>query len=243
MRSSILIIFILMLFSSSLWADVHLIIYATYNGNTGHCGIAVDDYKIVVKETIQSGHTSYYYDTINTGTLKYYDFWPFDDVYKGQYNGDVKPLYYRLPSTTYKQLISLKTLADQGVPHKFGYPCDAIISIQTTNRKDFEMIDFLERKINEFKSFNSMQHNCCDFVTEALAFLTGKDLVAKEFIVKDFVTTPNELYKNVSLWPGITIVKNPGDKVNGTFFQERILARILPLLNAFQLFIIIPHSL
>ncbi|MEP6793321.1 MAG: hypothetical protein ABJB16_03270 [Saprospiraceae bacterium] len=228
---------------AALRADVHVVIYATYHGHTGHCGIAIDDYRISVLESVRSGLPYYYNDTINTGALTYYDFWPLKDLYKGRYDGDVDPIYYKLPSARWKQMISLKTLADQGVPHKFGYPCDALVSIPTTKQKDFELMEFLDKKIVGFKSFNSMQYNCCDFVAEALTHLTGRQIEAREFIVKDFVTTPNELYKTISRWKDVRIVKDPGEKINGTFFQERIIARLQPLLSIFKLLIIIPNSL
>ncbi|MEO6131492.1 MAG: hypothetical protein ABIQ02_06565 [Saprospiraceae bacterium] len=240
MASSIMIFFLCI---TALRADVHLIIYATYDGKTGHSGIAIDDYSVKVIESTRSGQRYYRYDTVYTGSLTYYDFWPLNDLYKGRYDGDVEPVYFKLPSSRWKQMISLKTLADQGVPHKFGYACDGIISIPTSKQKDFELMEFLDKKIDIFRSFNSMEYNCCDFIVEALNHLTGKQIEAKEFIVIGFVTTPNELYKSISRWKDVVIVKDPGDKINGTFFHERIITRLQPLLSIFKLLIIIPNSL
>ena len=242
MRSGMALIFSFLVLNT-VRADIYIIIYATHNGNTGHCGIAVDEYEVRILDKILAGQISYIHDTIKTGALTYYDFWPLKDVYKGRYDGDVEPAYYKLPSSAYKQMISLKTLMDEGVPHKFGYPCDAILSIVTSKHQDFDLMEFLNEKMRAFRSFNSMQYNCCDYVADALVHVTGKKINAKEFVVKDFVTTPNEMYKQISAWSGVAIVKDPGDKINGSFFHERILSRILPVLTVFQLFINIPNSL
>jgi hypothetical protein len=224
-------------------ADVHLIIYATHKGETGHCGIAVDEYRIRVLEEIIGGKVIYRYDSVKTGTLIYYDLWPLKDSYKGNYEGNVAPMYYKLPSDRWKQFISLRTLSDQGVPHKFGYPCDGIISLSCSKKKDFEMMQYLDKKVTDHKHFNTMHHNCCDFVAEALTFMTGRQIEAKEYIIKNFATTPNQLFKVVAAWPGVSIIKDPGDKVNGSFVQERVLGRIMPVLSIFQLIIIIPSLL
>lgn len=214
-------------------AEVYLIIYATYNGNTGHCGIAVDNYKIVVEEYSNGGQIKFRYDTLQTGTLTYFDLWPMQDNYKEKYDSEVEPHYYKLPSSAWKQLISVRTLSDQGIPHKFGYPCDGIISVPSTKRKDMLMISYLNTQVNENRNFSAMKFNCCDFIAQALTYHVGHEIYAKEFIVKGEVTTPNELFKVVAAWPGSTILKNPGTKIEGSFFEERIVARILPFLNIF----------
>jgi len=204
-------------------ADVHLIIYATYRGKTGHAGIAVDDYKVKVLEYLARGKTMYRYDTIATGFVTYYDFWPLDDAYKGNYEGDVAPAYFRLPSSKWKRIISLKTLADEGIPHKEGYPCDGILTIPTTPAQDFRLIRYLNMQMEEAKSFNAIHYNCSDFVAEALTFITGKPIKAKEYIIKNYATTPNQLYKQVAHWKETNIYKDAGKKVEGSFVQQRIL--------------------
>lgn len=214
-------------------AEVYLIIYATHNGNTGHCGIAVDNYKIVIKEYSHEGHIKFRNDTIPTGTLTYYDLWPMQDNYKEKYDGEVEPHYYKLPSSSWKQFISTKTLADEGVPHKFDYPCDGIVSIPSTKNKDIRMISYLNALVNENRNFSAMKFNCCDFIVQALTQHVGHEIYAKEFIVKGEVTTPNELFKVVANWPGSIILKDPGTRIEGSFFEERIVARILPFLNIF----------
>lgn len=233
MKFLISVIWLIFSFAIPASADVYIIIYATHNGKTGHCGIAVDQYKVVVQEEWIGGIVNYRLDSVKTGTLTYYDLWPVNDSYKGNYEGDVEARYFKLPSDRWKQWISLRTLSDQGVPHKFGYPCDGLISFPCSKREDFEMVGYLDNRLRQQKAFNTMHHNCCDFVSDAITYLTGKEIVAKEFIIKNYATTPNELYKVVSGWLDVEIIKNPGVTVNGSFVQERVYERILPLLSLF----------
>lgn len=222
---------------ASIYADVHLIVYATQQGRTGHCGIAVDDYIIQVHSFSEKGKTYYRADSIKTGTLVYYDLWPMKDEYKGNYEGDVTPVYYKLPSGHFKQYISLKTLADQGVPHKFGYPCDGILSFPTSSFQDFETVRFLNQLMLRNKDFNAMHYNCCDFVIEAINHLTGLKIIAREFIIKNYANTPNELYKVLSNLPGVKITKDAGHTIDSSFVQARVIDRLLPIFTIFQLFI------
>ena len=184
-------------------ANAYLVIYATSNGSTGHCGIAVDNYTIYVREKNVDGRSAFYYDTVHTGTLTYFDLWPKRDVYKGSYELDTDPVYYRLPSSSHKQLVSLKTLQDQGLPHKFQYPCDGILSITSSKKTDLLLLQYIEKLVDENAPFNSVKYNCCDFAIEALTFVTGKTISAKEFVLKVYVTTPNLLFREVSAWPGV----------------------------------------
>jgi hypothetical protein len=226
---------------NTVYADVHLIIYATQQGRTGHCGIAVDDYIVQVQTYLSGGKTCYRADSIKTGTLLYYDLWPMKDEYKGNYEGDVAPIYYKLPSNHFKQYISLKTLADQGVPHKFGFPCDGILTFPVDQVRDFETIRFLNQLMLRNKDFNALHYNCCDFVIEAINHLTGLNISAKEFIIKNYANTPNQLYKVVSGMSGVRITKDAGPAVNNSFVQARVIDRLMPILAIFQLFIHIPN--
>jgi hypothetical protein len=238
-----LILFLVYFFiSQGSWANAYIIIYATHNGHTGHCGIAVDDYYIRVNEPT-SDRGIYTFDSIKTGSLVYYDLWPYKDEYKGNYEGDVTPRYYKLPSATYKQLISLRTLTDQGLPHKLNEPCDAILSYPCSTKADFLLKNSLAALVSRDKPFNAMHYNCGDFVLEAIRTITNQNYYAKEFVIKDFVTTPNEIFKVLSKEKNFRVIKDPGDRIQGTFVQERILERVLPVMHFFQLFTLIPSLL
>lgn len=227
MRTSIFsLVFLFLGFAGH--ANVHVIIYATCDGKTGHAGIAVDEYLIKIRETVKGGKTEYRADTVATGYVRYYDLWPKNDDYKVNYDRDVASTYYQLPSSKWKGLLSVKTLADQGVPHKEGYPSDGIITLRTTPKDDLQLEGFLQQRSDSGKPFNAMRYNCCDFVTEALVFLFGRPLNARELIFKTLTSTPNRLYKVLAKWPEAEVVKDPGNKVDGSFVQQRIIGRMIP---------------
>lgn len=220
------------------FANAYLILYATHEGKTGHCGIAVDEYKIHVREEDHKDGLRYFYDTVATGALIYYDFWPAHDDYKEHYDTDTEPAYFKLPSAKWKQIISLRTLQDQGIPHKYGYPCDAILEFSSSKSNDFALTAYLDQKMRNSRPFNAMEYNCCDFVGEALTFYTGRSCHGKEFVVKGWVTTPNALYREIASWPDVMIIRDPGAKVSQSFFRERIAGRLIPSFTDFQYFLI-----
>jgi hypothetical protein len=224
-------------------ADVHVVIFATYGGRTGHCGLAIDDYCIRAIDQQCNGVSYITYDTIATGTVTYYDLWPVKDEYKGNYDGDIAARYYRLPSSQYKQWISLKTLSDQGVPHKFNYPADGIVTLVSSPKQDFLLRTWIDDQIRLERDFNAIHHNCCDFVGEAIYQLTGQSIDAREWIIRYHATTPNPFYKAVAQIPNARITKNPGDLVDGTFVEERVYKRFLPIIKILPLIIQIPCRL
>lgn len=240
MKKSFCLLYMLFIVLST-YANVYVVIYATNNGHTGHCGLAIDDYYIRVLESKNECQTSTY-DTVRTGTLVYFDLWPFKDEYKGNYEGDIAPKYYKLPSARYNQYISVKTLSDQGIPHKYNAPVDGLLAYASTKRQDFEIRKYMDDLMDSNKSFNAMHYNCGDFVLAGINHLLGVQLSAKEYVIKDYVTTPNEIYKVLSSRKDFDIVKDPGDKIKGSFVYERIFAQV-PVFQFFQLFTLIPSLL
>lgn len=217
-----------LLYAFTARADIHVIIYATCGGKTGHAGIAVDDYQIKISEVRTGGKTAYRKDTVATGFVQYFDLWPTNDEYKVSYDKDVEATYYRLPSNRWKRLLSVRTLAEEGLPHKEGYPCDGIITLPNSKAGDLELAAYLERKRDAGRPFNAMRYNCCDFVSEAIAFAARRQVFAKELVYKQLISTPNRLFRELRTWDGAQVVKDPGKKVDGSFFQERILGRMIP---------------
>ena len=204
-------------------ADVHVVFYATCQGKTGHAGIAVDEYEIRVLDCYPNGQAAYCKDTVKTGFITYFDLWPLEDKYKARYSEDVAPAYYRLPSSKWKNPITLKRLIEEGIPHKEGYPADGVFTFPTRPADDFRLLGFLRQKMNDSRAFNAVRYNCCDFVAEAVQFLSGKPIHAKEAVFGYQITTPNALYKRLMGWKEILIQKDAGASVQGSFLQERIL--------------------
>lgn len=204
--------------------NVYFITYATRNGNTGHSALAVDNYVIYVREMTVNGVLFHMYDTVRAGTLTYFDFWPQKDFFSIRSIGrDTEAKYNRLPAASYEREITLENIISYGIPHIKNYPCDGVLSFTTTPRKDFEMIAFMDSIIRLGRPFNARRYNCSDFVLLGARHLTERKISAKEFIPFSFSTTPNRLYKKLSRIPGIKVIVDPGIKVKGLFFRERIL--------------------
>jgi hypothetical protein len=221
--------------TSSGACNVYFITYATRNGNTGHSALAVDNYAIYVSDMTVNGTLIHKYDTVRTGTLTYFDFWPEKDFFSIRSIGrDTKAKYNRLPAASYEKEITLENIVSYGIPHVKNYPCDGILSFETTPGKDIEMIAFMDSIVRLGRSFNARRYNCSDFVLLGARHVTEKNIIAKEFIPFSFSTTPNRLYKKLSRIPGIKVIVDPGVKVDGTFFKERILEMFMSKKTAEQ---------
>jgi hypothetical protein len=206
--------------------NVYLIYYATVNGETGHSGIALDNYNIVSVEKEKKGLVVSSYDTVKTGALTYYDLWPKEDYFdKKLIRSDKVATYYKLPRATWEPEITVHSLMSKGIPHKEGYPVDGLIQITTAPYQDKLVRIFLDSLITSDKPFNAIQYNCSDFVEQAVEYLIKKDISAKEFILYGFSTTPNKLFKKTAELKGCKVIKDPGKLTNGIFLIERVLKR------------------
>lgn len=206
--------------------DVYVIIYATYKGKTGHAGIAVDKYKIVYHDVKTATGIVYKEDTVKTGELLYYDFWPNDDYFnKVRTTKDIPGIYYKLPEKLFDE-ITVNSLVSQGIPHKEGYPCDGLLKLKTSVDVDFALTHVLDSITAKDKKFNARHFNCSDFVLLALRPLLHKKISAKEFTPFTFSTTPNKLYKRLRKLPGVAVLKNADAKARGSFIGQRVLYKL-----------------
>ena len=204
-------------------ADVYLVYYATVNGKTGHVGIAVDNYKIIIREQWCNGSSIEVEDTVATGELTYYDLWPAEDDFNVFSTGrDMPAVYYQLPVSSTEE-ITLNTLRDKGIPHKERYACDGILRFPTHWRQDDSLRRYLDQLMAQGRAFNARSFNCTDFVKLAFEKLLGTPLDATEFILVGRSATPNALYRELRTQPGVIVVKNADALANGRFLSERIL--------------------
>lgn len=208
--------------------DIYIIIYATYNAKTGHAGIAIDRYSIKVKDCANcKGRTTL--DTLATGELSYFDLWPaHDDFQKSKMYENDLALYHHLPGSSSEPPLTVWGFSHKGIGQINLGPCDAILKIPSTAFQDFKLMRFLNKIVDQQTPFNLWEYNCADFVEKAVEFTLETDIDADEMILFDRATTPNCLYKALRKIPGVTVLKDPGSLVNGSFFQERILKRPQP---------------
>jgi len=219
-----------LLLTTQLSADIYVILYATYEGKTGHVGLAIDEYKIIVKD-INKRKGLYQYDTIKTGFLKYYDMWPKDERFKLTMASDQLAKYYSLPSYSTNNLITIKTLKEEGIPHKEHYPVDGILSKSTNLIEDLLLTAHINSVINKNKAFNAVKYNCTDFVLECLLNVTRNLVVERERVFSFKVHTPNNLFKSLMKQAGFYILKNPGNKIMASFFNDRIIYNVIKVIE------------
>jgi hypothetical protein len=169
------------------------------------------------------------YDTLRTGALTYYDFWPADDaLVRDLASREVEPRYYKLPGGSAERAITVESLCAAGIPHKEGYPCDALLRIPTSPGEDLELAAFLDRVIDRNRPFDAWTFNCVDFVLLGIERVTGRKIDAGETVFFRKTATPNRLYQALRKEEGITIVKNGDLTTTGTFWEERVLQVFMP---------------
>lgn len=207
--------------------DIYLIVYITRPGFSGHVGMAIDNYKILVTDEWKNGQRIIRYDTVKDGTLTYYDLWGPPEVAFGTYNKNLKARYFKLPRSSAEPKIRVQTFLNEGLPHSFDHPCDALVRIPTLPGEDYSMKIHVDTIRHQYDYFNVRQYNCTDFILKCLNRQFEKNLDAKEFIPFSWSSTPNKFYKEVVKNFEVEVIKVPGPGIDKSFYQERILNTIL----------------
>lgn len=211
---------------TNLYANVYIVFYATYQGKTGHVGIAVSEYNFIVNYELINGSNIEKIDTQTKASLIYYDLWPNDDQFSVWNTGrNIEGEYYKLPLVKGDD-ITVSSLYQKGIPHKEYYPVDGILKIGTTWKQDQELEKILDNKILLNRPFNGRLYNCCDFVIESLEEVFGFSIKAREFIGLGWSSTPNKLYRQIKEIPGITVIKDAGNKANTSFLGQRVIYKL-----------------
>jgi hypothetical protein len=208
-------------------SDIYLVIYTTKKGYTGHVGFAVDNYRIVVRDTVIGGKVTALYDTVRDHTLTYFDLWGPSEIAVGDHDKNLQPRYYTLPRSSSEKRITVDYFLTEGLPHSYDYPCDALIRIKTTALTDQRLREIAAKIQQEKNYFNSRSYNCTDYAIICLNQLFGADLEAKEYIPFQYSSTPNQFYLQVTKRFPVEIIKSPGDEVNNSFFRERVINSVI----------------
>ncbi len=208
--------------------DIYIVFYATHKGKTGHIGIAVDNYKYVYKQKQVDNKTIEYEDTVTTGELTYFDIWPNEDDFNAAKTGkNIPAVYFKLPTSTLGEAITINSLFDKGITHKEHYACDGLLRIKTNSTQDQWFNMLVDSMIERNRPFNGRQFNCADFVRIPLEILFKQPLTSKEFVLAGWSTTPNKLYRTLRKRKEIEVVKNADAKASGSFIVQRVFYKIL----------------
>ena len=228
--SALVVLSVVALLSTASYAsasDIYLIIYTTKTGHTGHVGIAVDNYKIIVKDTILADGQAVVYDTVRNNTLTYYDLWGPSDINLNEHDEDLASRYYKLPRSSAEESLTVDYFLTKGLPHSYDYPCDAMVRISTRPGDDFRLKEIAEAIREEKNYFNSREYNCTDYVILCLNRLLGVELKAREYIPFTWSSTPNRFYREIVSNLKVEIIKKPGPEVSSSFFKERVFNTVL----------------
>lgn len=208
--------------------DVYLVIWATHDGEIGHAGIAVDNYrteKYRTKERYKDANGKTRTRTVEKerqvkdGTVTYYDLWPggAEGVGKDNFAKDV-------PASYNKTVTTLDALQNTDITRAEGRPADGVVQLKTSPEQD-KMVQ--EQGIQYFKdhnsSYNGLKCNCSDFAREAVIWAAPPNtplVNSREKMGSGYSTTPNQLYKATIMLPNATIIKDPGTKVEKKFIES-----------------------
>ena len=201
--------------------DIYIIIYTSNDGRTGHVGMAVDNYDLFVSD--ESAFGSGRYDSVRNYTMTYYDLWGPKNLKWHQHNDDFKARYHTLTQSNSSERVDGNFLIEHGMPHKYNYPADAVIKIGSTPDEDFRFKEIINEVILNNPNYNTRNYNCTDFVIKSLEKLFEIDFINKEFIPFSWSSTPNSFYKELVQKLDVEILIDPGNKVEYSFFKERII--------------------
>jgi len=234
--------------------DVHgdsliIVVWTTGDGHYGHAALAVQNYKVVLKETTFLGQDVYYPISIPDGSYTYYDLWPGKDIDgdgvadefgeagpKDKNSGPIA-FYQVKKSLSDGTPITLDVLLNRDPSEGEGYAADGVIRLNTDKATDEKVIRRLEVHMKRNKYYTSCGNNCSDLVTAGVgaAINLYKSVIEDnidERIYTNTATTPNGLYKFIERkvvsreWKvaGKKVtgdeLKNPGSKVNNKFKDE-----------------------
>jgi hypothetical protein len=189
--------------------------------------MAVDNYRIVVKDTVINNSRTSHYDTVRNYSLTYYDFWGPPEISWDEHDKDLQGRYYRLPRSSAEQVITYQYFLTKGLPHGYDYPCDALIRIKTDPYTDYKFKGIAEDLQSEGKPFNTRRYNCTDYVLTTLNRLHHTDLEAKEYIPFHWSSTPNKFYKVITTSLQVELIKPAGPEIDNSFFKERVINTVL----------------
>jgi hypothetical protein len=207
--------------------DIYLVIYITRTGHTGHVGIAVDNYRIIARDTVMGGKQTVLYDSVKDNSLTYFDLWGPADIALNEHDKNLPARYFRLPRSSAEEIITVDRFLAEGLPHSYDYPCDALVRIKTTATTDYALKRIAESIQHEKQYFNSRAYNCTDYVLLCINRVFGIDLSAKEYIPFTWSTTPNKFYRVLVSSLDVEIIREPGSEVRESFFKERVINTVL----------------
>ena len=201
--------------------DVYLLTWASYNGNIGHSGIAVDNYKT---ETVKDKDGNIVTDEngnevtqqVKDGTVTYFDLWPGGEgANKNNATEDITAFYN-------EKITTLSDLKKTDVSVSEGRLPDGIVSLKTSASTD-ELVNMsLSSHKNANLMYNGLNNNCSDYAKAGVEYAAPSGHIlgnTDERIGSKKATTPNYLYNATLRLPNAKVLKSAGKKTSSAFLD------------------------
>lgn len=201
--------------------NAYLVVWFSENGECGHAGVAIDNYKEIVDKDgkpILDNHGNRQYEP--NGTMSFYDIFPGESVGETEYQKDVVPHYSK---GIYIKSVSDLCNNDPGAsnPPDFseGRPADGIVQLNTSYEQDMRMKEYANSMISQSKDYNACYFNCSTFSQEILGQaypqIDGSQKLKLPGYIKLFgytdatIVCPNNLYNSAMKIRGAKNIKGP----------------------------------
>jgi RHS repeat-associated protein len=214
--------------------DIYLLIWFSNKGETGHAGIAIDNYKTQNKKDSKGNdiidqNGNVVTEQVADGTMTYYDLWPNDIVTQTKLQSDVKSDYS--PGILINSLSDLQntdvTNKRTGNVSPEGRSADGIVKIPTIPSQDNDAKTTAETDIANGKKYNGSSNNCSTFAQRIInsaysidASQTIKPAGALRLMYDDAQTVaPNNLYNAALQIKGASNIKGPANVVAKPYLE------------------------
>jgi hypothetical protein len=208
--------------------DIYVLIWYSKQDETGHAGVAVDNYKSVEKKdakgnTVLDSNGNPVMEQVKDGTMTYYDLWPEKPVGETELQSDVNA-DYNGPKTINSLSDLMNTdVSKSGEAGKVsvngeGRAADGIVQITTDFTQDTKAKSTLTGMVNSNKDYNGSSNNCSTFAQSGLKSvfptLNASQMVRPPFPLNMMyndtrVVAPNNLYNAALKIKGATNIKGP----------------------------------
>jgi RHS repeat-associated protein len=204
--------------------DIYLLIWFSKNGETGHAGVAIDNYKTVNKKdsngnNILDKNGKPVTEQVKDGTYTYYDLWPNDAVGDTELQDNVDADYTKgIKINSLKDLMSKDPTGTRtGHVTAEGRSADGIVQIPTNSLQDAKAKKVAENDIKNDKDYNGCFNNCSTYAQRIInaaypidASQTVKPAGVLRAIYNDGKTVaPNNLYNSALKIKGASNIKGP----------------------------------
>ncbi len=206
--------------------DIYILIWYSDNGETGHAGVAIDNYKSVEKKdangnTVLDKNGNPVMEQVKDGTMTYYDLWPNDPVGKTEFQSNVDADYSKgVQINSLNDLMNTDpTTQRTGNVSPEGRAADGIVQVPTDYKQDTKARSAAEKDVNKNKDYNACYNNCSSYAQRVLNAGISPNVNASQQVRPPFplnmmysdasVVAPNNLYNAALKVKGASNIKGP----------------------------------